>query len=174
MSVYLDWDSINWHSCRYGRRAVRYDLNGAETLQTIILSHIMRYLFKYSFIWKTTLPHYGAVLESSTGTLQKGAETAQPIILLKQGESSQVSGTQALQSAGPTLYQLQTQEKAPNASRGWIFGPWEVVNFLLPACARVEQSLDESWHCNTRSLKIKLHSYLEVSCIELWKPPLLH
>lgn len=169
MSVYLDWDIINRHSCRYARLAVRYDLNGAETLQTIKLSHIMRYLFKYSFLWKTTLPHYGVVLESSISTLQNGSETAQPITWLTQGDCSQVSGTRALRNAGPALYQLQIYTKVTNAIRGWISGPWEAVNFLLPTQARVEQSLGESWHRITRSLKIKLHSY-----IELRKPPLLH
>lgn len=66
MSVYLDWDSINWHSGRYTSLTIRYDLNGAGTLQTIKFYHIMRYLFKYSFLWKATLPNYGVVLENST------------------------------------------------------------------------------------------------------------
>lgn len=174
MSVYLDWDSINWHSCRYAMLTVRYNLNGAETLRTIKLSHIMRYLFKYSFLWKTTLPHYSVGLESSISTLQNGSETAQPITLFISRNCSQVSGTQALQSAGPALYQLQIQEKATSASRVWISGPWEAVNSFFSTHATLEQSLGESWHHIARSLKTKLHSYLEISCIELWKPPLLH
>lgn len=44
----------------------------------------MRYLFKYSFLWKATLPNYGVVLESSINTLQNEWETAQAITLLIQ------------------------------------------------------------------------------------------
>lgn len=45
----------------------------------------MRYLFKYSFLWKTILSNYGVVLESSISTLQNEWETAQAITLLIQG-----------------------------------------------------------------------------------------
>lgn len=150
MSVYLDWDSINWHSCRYASLTIRYDLNGAETLQTIKLYHIMRYLFKYSFLWKATLPNNGVVLESSINTLQNEQETAQAITLLIQGAAVTQVGLWHFQVQALLYVHYKYREKPQMQT-----GVESLAHEKLQTHAKVEQSLGESWHHSTRSLENK-------------------
>lgn len=166
MSVYLDWDSINWHSCRYARLTIRYDLNGAETLQTIKLYHIMRYLFKYSFLWKTTLPNYGIVLESSISTLPNEWETAQASISYRALQSPKWdSGTSKCR-----LYFMSTTNTGKSHKCKQGLNLWPMRSCKLHASHSCQGAAEPccilaSYHQIPENKTS--NSYLEVSCTEL-------